>query len=235
MRNKTGVVELERVSASIMCADPLNLENELKNLLQSGVNWLHCDVMDGEFVKNLAMAPYNIKPIIETKEFITDIHLACHNPERYIDLFTGMKPDYITFHVEATDNVDFLIDKIKNVDIGVGIAISPSTRLERIIPYIYRVDLILVMTVEPGFAGQSFEWSVLEKLKELNRVVLDYENRPLIVVDGSINKKTIPSISSIGADIYVLGTSALFNDENLTYREKIKTVKSLFKGKEGYK
>lgn len=220
--------DLKKIVPSIMCANQLQLKDELDFLSKNNIDWLHIDVMDGVFVNNLAMAPYVISPIIETNKFTTDVHLACVNPEKYIEMFSAIKPDFITFHIETTNHVDELINMIHEKGIKVGIAISPNTRIESIFPYIEKIDLILVMTVNPGFAGQNFQNHVLEKLKILNQKLNDYEKKPLIQVDGNIYDKTIEKIQENGgADLYVVGTSALFYQSELTYKEKIDNLEKL--------
>lgn len=219
---------MEIVAASIMCGNPLNLADELVQLSQAGVEWLHCDVMDGRFVNNLAMAPYVLEPIINQRKFTVDIHLACDHPEVYIEMFAPLKPDYLTFHYETTKDVAGIIQQIRKFNIGVGLAISPQTPFELVIPYLAEIDLLLVMTVEPGFAGQKFNWLVLEKLRDINSYLAKMVKRPLIQVDGNINSKTVEKISPIGANLYVIGTSALFNSQKGSYLEKVKQVKAEF-------
>ena len=226
-------MSLEKIVASIMCADPLNLSQELTDLAAAGVDWLHCDVMDGKFVNNLAMGPYVLEPLIQNGNFTTDIHLACENPRKYIEMFAKLQPDYITFHLEAAENINVLIKQIHSYGIKAGVAISPQTPLEELYPYIEELDLILMMTVQPGFAGQAFDWSVLAKLQELNEHLKLVENQPLIEVDGNINKQTIKEISPIGANLYVVGTSALFNQEAGSYLEKVQRAEASFRTKKG--
>lgn len=218
---------MKHIVASIMCGNSLNLNLELSKLEQAGIKWLHCDVMDGNFVNNLAMAPYNIEPIIKQKKFIIDIHLATETPLKYIEMFAPMKPNYLTFHIEVADNVDFIINKIRTYNIKVGIAISPQTDLSAIESFLDKVDLILVMTVNPGFAGQVFQPHVLDKLKLLNEKLEQLKKRPLIEVDGNIYSETIKLIKPIGADLYVVGTSALFNQKLGSYKDKVAKLHSL--------
>lgn len=216
------------IAASIMCADQLNLQEELKKLEEANVELLHCDVMDGVFVHNLAMGPYVLEQIKESTEIPLDIHLATVNPSKFIDMFAYLKPEYISFHVEVSESVEKDIGKIRNYGIKPALAISPETPLEKIEPFLSDVEMILLMTVNPGFAGQKFNYSVLRKLEKLHQLLEPLENRPLIEVDGNINADTIPPLVEYGANIYVLGTSALFNSQKESYREKVEKIKKLW-------
>lgn len=216
---------MEKIAASIMCGNQLALGQELQELHAAGIDWLHCDVMDGVYVNNLAMAPYVLEPIIQTGNFTTDIHLACVDPEKYVELFAPLRPDYLTFHLEAAEEPEAVIDKIHVKGLKAGIAINPETPIERLFPYVSSVELILMMTVNPGFAGQSFQWPVLEKLEGLNHYLEKQAVRPMIEVDGNIHSETATAISKIGASIYVVGTSALFNTKPGTYGEKVEKLK----------
>lgn len=216
---------MSKLVPSIMTADQLNLEQELQDLHESGIDWLHVDVMDGIFVDNLAMGPYVVEPIIETENFTVDIHLACIDPERYIHMFSEIQPDYLTFHIETTAKPEKLIELIHSKGIKAGIAISPQTRIETIYPYLESIDLVLMMTVNPGFAGQRIQEHVYDKIEKLNQKIESMENKPLIEVDGNIYDETANKISQVGADLYVLGTSALFNDAPGSYAEKLDQMK----------
>ncbi|HBG9049799.1 TPA: ribulose-phosphate 3-epimerase [Clostridioides difficile] len=218
------------ICASIMCADQMKLKEELEALEEAGVKLLHCDVMDGIFVKNLAMGPELLKSISENTTIPLDIHLATETPDKYIDMMSYIKPKYISFHVESSTNVRADIQKLRNYGIGPVLAISPQTSVDKIEEYIGLVEGILVMTVNPGFAGQKFNLSVLDKLDKLTERLKDYDNPPFIEVDGNINKDTIKLMNGKKVDIYVVGTSALFNDKPpISYKDKIKELKESIK------
>ncbi|VIE70460.1 ribulose-phosphate 3-epimerase [Clostridioides difficile] len=218
------------ICASIMCADQMKLKEELEALEEAGVKLLHCDVMDGIFVKNLAMGPELLKSISENTTIPLDIHLATETPDKYIDMMSYIKPKYISFHVESSTNVRADIQKLRNYGIGPVLAISPQTSVDKIEEYIGLVEGILVMTVNPGFAGQKFNLSVLDKLDKLTEILKDYDNPPFIEVDGNINKDTIKLMNGKKVDIYVVGTSALFSDKPpISYKDKIKELKESIK------
>ena len=218
------------ICASIMCADQMKLKEELEALEEAGVKLLHCDVMDGIFVKNLAMGPELLKSISENTTIPLDIHLATETPDKYIDMMSYIKPKYISFHVESSTNVKADIQKLRNYGIGPVLAISPQTSVDKIEEYISLVEGILVMTVNPGFAGQKFNLSVLDKLDKLTEILKDYDNPPFIEVDGNINKDTIKLMNGKKVDIYVVGTSALFNDKPpISYKVKIEELKESIK------
>lgn len=217
-KNHNGIL-----AASIMCANQMRLEEECDQLLDAGINWLHCDVMDGVFVDNLALFPEYIEALAQKQAFILDIHLATVNPERYIQMFGHIDVDYLTFHIEATNDVNKCIHLIQENEKKVGLAISPQTSIKKIYPYLDKIDLLLMMTVEPGFAGQAFQAHVLEKIEEVKQELLSRNLNPLIEVDGNIYNKTIQWTKKRGADLFVLGTSALFQQEQ-SYRESVEEI-----------
>ena len=219
---------MKQFAASIMCADQMNLKKELEELEKAEIKLLHCDVMDGIFVDNMAMGPYILEEIKRNTNIPLDIHLAAITPLKYMKMYSAIKPKYISFHIETSENPEKEIEFLRENGISPSLAISPQTPISEIVKYLSLVDMLLIMTVNPGFAGQPFNYSVIEKLKELNICLRDLENPLLIEVDGNINKNTIPILYENNASVYVLGTSALFNNTPGTYREKIEDLKKLF-------
>ncbi|XJS10894.1 ribulose-phosphate 3-epimerase [Aerococcaceae bacterium WGS1372] len=209
------------LSVSIMTSNPMELKKEINQLKKANVTWLHCDVMDGVFVNNLAMGPYQIEWIKKDTNLTIDIHLATITPERFIDMFGVLGPDYITFHIEATDNPLEVINKIKSYNCKVGIALNPETPFKTIEHLIDKIDLILVMTVSPGFAGQKFRIEVIDKLMEIADFFKEETVRPIIQVDGNINKETMELMRGSIVDLFVLGTSALYNNDQSSIHEKL--------------
>ncbi|MBC6298210.1 ribulose-phosphate 3-epimerase [Listeria sp. FSL L7-1517] len=213
---------MRKIAASIMCADPLHLGDELTCLESAGVELLHCDVMDGVYVNNLALGPEYLEIVRNNTEIPLDIHLATITPLKYIDMFAPVKPEYISFHIEVADDVTEVIRKIRSYSIKPSIAINPETPIETIYPYLDDVEMVLMMTVNPGFAGQKFQIDVLQKLRALKAKLAGKVHVPLIEVDGNINKETIALMHDALPDVYVLGTSALFHDRDKTsYSERL--------------
>ncbi|MBF2493502.1 ribulose-phosphate 3-epimerase [Listeria welshimeri] len=213
---------MSKIAASIMCADQLHLGEELRRLETAGVELLHCDVMDGVYVNNLALGPEYLEIVRNNTEIPLDIHLATITPLKYIDMFGPVKPEYISFHVEVADDVSEVIRKIRSYNVKPSIAINPETPIEAIYPYLDEVEMVLMMTVNPGFAGQKFQTDVLQKLHDLKAKLAGKVHVPLIEVDGNINKETVGLMRDCLPDIYVLGTSALFHDRDQTsYAERL--------------
>lgn len=213
---------MRKIAASIMCADQLHLGDELQRLESAGVELLHCDVMDGVYVNNLTLGPEYLEIVRNNTEIPLDIHLATITPLKYIDMFGPVKPEYISFHVEVAEDVSEIIRKIRSYNVKPSIAINPETPIEAIYPYLDDVEMVLMMTVNPGFAGQKFQTDVLQKLHDLKAKLAGKIHAPLIEVDGNINKETVGLMRDCLPDIYVLGTSALFHDRDKTsYAERL--------------
>lgn len=197
------------LSPSILSADFGILAEQVKRAENAGATWLHIDVMDGLFVPNISFAMPVIKSIRKYTDMFFDVHLMITKPEKYIDEFIKSGADGVTFHIEATENPEQCIDMIKEKGVKVGISINPKTPVSEIEKYLDKVDMVLVMSVEPGYGGQSYIESVNEKITYLrNKLGPDFD----IEVDGGINKDNIDMALDAGANIIVAGT-AVFNDD----------------------
>ncbi len=219
---------MTQIAASIMCADQLHIVDELARLEEAQIELLHCDVMDGIYVNNLALFPEWIQAIKGATNIPLDIHLATVTPEKYIDMFAPISPEYISFHIEVTDDVYGIINQIRSYGVKPAIALNPETPVEKIIPYLGHIDMILALSVNPGFAGQKFQKPVLQKMKDIKEILKNKEHKPLLECDGNINSQTINMMEGM-PDVYVLGTSALFHkkDES-TYKERVEDLRGLF-------
>lgn len=196
------------VAASILSADFKNLEKEISNLKNDGVDYLHFDVMDGHFVKNISFGSYILSCIKDTSKLINDVHLMIDNPKFYYQDFINAGADIITFHYEAVDKNEVipLIREIKSKGIKVGLSIKPATRVDLIKDFLKELDLVLVMSVEPGFGGQKFIENSLNKIKELDDLRKSLNLNFLIEVDGGVNDLTSKKIINSNADILVSGS-----------------------------
>lgn len=190
------------VSPSILSADFANLGRDVKRVEEAGADWLHVDVMDGHFVPNITIGVPVVKSLRAITKLPLDVHIMIENPEKFIEPFAKAGADILTFHAEAAENIAEIIDKIKSSGMKAGLSIKPETPADEIFPYLDKLDLVLVMTVEPGFGGQEFMHDCAQKIPMLK------ERAPkglIIQVDGGINAVTGKICTSLGADSLVAG------------------------------
>ena len=192
------------ISPSILACDFLNLEDEIKRLNDTNAQWLHLDVMDGHFVPNLTFGYDLISRIRTLTTKVLDTHLMISNPLNYIEKYADAGSDYITFHIEIEEDIDQVIDKIKACGKKAGLAIKPNTDIELILPYLEKIDLVLVMSVEPGFGGQQFISSTPERINLLSQIREEKGYNYVINVDGGINDQTAPLCNE--SDVLVSGS-----------------------------
>ncbi len=198
------------IAPSILTADFNRLEAEIKTIQTA--DYLHLDVMDGHFVPNISFGPHVLGGLKKITNIPLDTHLMITNPLDYIDLFVEIGSSFITVHVEA-NKVQESINRIKASGIKAGITLKPKTKLETLYPYLDQVDLVLIMSVEPGFGGQKFMEDQLEKVKALVKLRTAYNYNYLIEIDGGINGETAKLAKAAGVDIAVVG-SYVFNSKN---------------------
>jgi ribulose-phosphate 3-epimerase len=196
-----------KISPSILSADFSILGDEIKSLEKAGADLIHVDVMDGHFVQNITMGPPIIKMIRKCTKLPFDVHLMISPVEKYIKAFADAGSDIITIHPEATDNLKRAVGTIKSLGKKAGVSLNPKTPISALMDVINDIDLILIMSVNPGFAGQSFMGEVLPKVTELRKMINDKKLKIDIEIDGGINFETAPLAVKAGANILVSGTT----------------------------
>lgn len=194
------------VSVSVLSADFLNLKSELDRIKTSGADMIHFDVMDGIFVNNISFGFPVLKTVNQYSDMHLDVHLMITDPLKYIDKCAENGADTITFHLESSSNTDETINKIRKVNAKVGLSVKPGTPFQDVIPYLDKIDMLLIMTVEPGFGGQSFIAEMTDKIKQAKQYTDENNLNVMIQVDGGINAETADIVRKAGADIIVAGS-----------------------------
>lgn len=207
------------VASSILSADFSRLGEEIKKVEEAGVDWIHIDVMDGKFVPNITIGACVVKSIRKVTDLPFDVHLMIEEPEKHFIDFANAGADWITVHVEATKSLYRLIKEIKK-HCKVGVALNPATPLCSIENIIEEIDLLLIMTVEPGFGGQMFIENIIKKVEKAKNMIK--ENEVLLAVDGGINDKNAPLLKKAGVDVLVAGSFIFKSDD---YKEAIRKLK----------
>tara|TARA_B100002052_G_scaffold297970_1_gene330052 strand:- start:971 stop:1630 length:660 start_codon:yes stop_codon:yes gene_type:complete len=214
-----------KISPSILSADFSNLRTEIQRLESGGADMIHVDVMDGHFVPNLTIGPPVIKALKKHSSLLFDVHLMISPVHKYIQSYSEAGADIITIHPEATEDLNSSILKIKELGKKVGISLNPETKIDIIIKFLEKIDLVLIMSVNPGFGGQKFMPEVLSKVKELKKIQSEKKLNFDIEIDGGINFENSKKAIEAGVNILVSGTT-IFKSNNGDIKKNIELLKS---------
>jgi ribulose-phosphate 3-epimerase len=203
------------IAPSILSADFSNLTQQIRLSEMGGADWIHCDVMDGHFVPNITIGPVIVKAVRESTKLPVDVHLMIEKPDRYLEAFANAGADYISVHVEEVVHLNRSINRIKELGCKAGVVINPATPVKSVVDVAEYIDLLLIMTVNPGFGGQKFISNSLRRIEEAVNLRSKFNADFLIEIDGGINNETIVAAKKAGTDVFVAG-SAIFHSDNIT-------------------
>lgn len=206
---------MKLLAPSILSADLSNLLQQIRLVEMSGADWIHCDIMDGHFVPNITFGPVLVKAAKKCTKLPLDVHLMIENPDQYLEDFRNAGADIISVHFEEVTHLNRTVNRIKELGAKAGVVINPSTPVSSLVDIAEYIDLLLIMTVNPGFGGQSFISNSERRIKEAVELRKSLKANFLIEVDGGISSKNISAVSKAGCDVFVAGSS-IFNSENIS-------------------
>ncbi|MGM0589690.1 MAG: ribulose-phosphate 3-epimerase [Bacteroidota bacterium] len=210
-------LQLPILAPSILAADYRHLEEDIQASLDGGVQWIHCDVMDGHFVPNISYGPMIVEAADTITDAFMDVHLMIENPDQYLERFVDAGAELLTVHQETCPHLHRTVQSIKEFGVMAGVAVNPATSLTSIRPILPYVDLVLVMSVNPGFGGQSFIEGSYDRIRQLAQWRDEFNHDYLIQVDGGVGLKNIEKVAGAGADVLVAG-SAVYKAPDITFR-----------------
>ena len=215
------------IAPSILSADFSRLGEEIKAVEEVGADWIHVDVMDGHFVPNITIGPAVVEAVKRSTKLPLDVHLMIENPDQFLEDFAKAGSDFLTVQVEASTHLHRTVQAIKALGVKAAVALNPATPVSALEVILEDVDMVLVMSVNPGFGGQAFIPQALQKIKDLKPMIASKNPNVLVEVDGGINHKTIQSVAKAGADVFVAG-SAIFGSSD--YGKTISEFRTLIGG-----
>ena len=211
-----------KIAPSILSADFGNLAEDVRKVSEAGADYIHVDVMDGHFVPNMTMGPMIVEAVKKATNVPLDIHFMVENIPFFIDMYKHLKPEFISFHIEEEKHINRVIQKIRNEGIRPAVVLNPATPVCLLEYIVADVDMVLLMSVNPGFGGQKFIPSVLDKIKELRELASKKNPALLIEIDGGVNDKNAPLLREAGADILVAGSFVFKSDD---YKKAIDSLR----------